>query len=113
MHELSLCLSLVDILESSARKHHFEKVTAVWVELGKHGGADPDALRFGFEAATENTLADGAQLHIIEIPVRAWCFDCDKSVELEETYAACPECGGRTLRMETGQELKIKDLEVE
>jgi hydrogenase nickel incorporation protein HypA/HybF len=113
MHELSLCLNLVDILESSAREHDFRKVSAVWVELGKHGGADPDALRFGFEVATENTLAEGAHLHIIELPVRAWCFDCDQMIELEETYAACPACGGRNMRVETGQELKIRDLEVE
>lgn len=113
MHELSLCLSLVDILETSSRKHDFRKVNAVWVELGKHGGTDPDALRFGFEVATENTLAEGAQLHIIEVPVRAWCFDCEKTVELTEAYGACPVCFGVNLRMETGQELKIKDLEVE
>ena len=113
MHELSLCLSLVEIIESSAQEHDFEKVKAVWVELGKHGGAEPDALRFCFEMATQDTLAHGAQLHIIEIPVQAWCFDCDKLVELDEIYTTCPDCGGGKMRFETGQELKIKDLEVE
>lgn len=113
MHEMSLCLSMLEILESSAREHGFDKVKSVCVELGVHGCADPGNLRFAFEVAAQNTLAQGARLDIVEIPVQAWCLCCDTLVTLEEDYGSCPECGGDQLRLETGQELRIKTLEVE
>ena len=69
-------------------------------------------LRFAFEVAAQNTLAEGARLDIMEVPVRAWCSHCKQLVDLEEDYGACPLCAGNELRLETGQELKIKTLEV-
>ena len=113
MHEMSLCLSMLEILTSSAQEHHFSKVRAICLELGRHGCADPETLRFAFEAAEQNTLAEGARLDIVVIPVQAWCFHCEKLVNLNENYGACPDCAGDQLRLETGQELKIKNLEVE
>ena len=113
MHEMSLCLSMLEILESGARDHGFSKVRVVCVELGMHGCADPASLRFAFDIAAQNTLAEGARLDIIEIAVQAWCLHCDKLVSLEQDYGACPHCGGDQLRLETGQELRIKSLEVE
>ena len=113
MHEMSLCLSMLEILEASAREHHFHKVKVIHLELGCHSCADPDTLRFTFEVAAQNTLAEGARLAILEVPVRAWCHQCNKQVDLGEDLGVCPVCRGTELRLEGGQELRIKNLEVE
>ena len=113
MHEMSLCLSMLEILESSAREHQFQRVKVIHLELGRHSCADPDTLRFTFEVAAQNTLAEGAKLDILEVPVRAWCHQCNKLVNLGEDITTCPHCRGSELRLEGGQELTIKNLEVE
>ena len=113
MHEMSLCLNMLEILESSAREHRFGKVKTVVLELGSLGCVEPEVLRHTFDIASENTLAEGAILDIIEVPVRARCHHCDQLVEPGKDYGGCPLCGGNDLRLETGQELKIKELEVE
>ena len=113
MHEMSLCLSMLEVIEESAREHDFRKVKSVEVELGANGCADPETLRFAFEVVAQNTLADGARLDIVEVPVRAWCGDCEQLVDLGEDFGACPVCSGSKLRLKTGQELNIKTLEVE
>ena len=113
MHEMSVCLSLLDILQSSARDHQFDKVKTVVLELGSLGCLDPDVLRYTFEIAAENTLAEGAILDIVELPVRAWCSHCEKEVEPGTEFGSCPLCKSNELRLESGQEMRIKELKVE
>ncbi len=113
MHEMSLCLSMLEILESSAREHQFQRVKVIHLELGRHSCADPETLRFTFNVAAQNTLAEGARLDILEVPVRAWCHRCERLVDLAEDVTTCPACSGSDLRLEGGQDMRIKNLEVE
>lgn len=113
MHEMSVCLNILEILQSSAREHHFDKVKTVVIELGKLGCLDPDVLRYTFSIAAENTLAEGARLDIVELPLHAWCHNCGKQVEPGTEFGPCPLCGSPDLRLESGQEMNIKELKVE
>ena len=72
-----------------------------------------EALRFGFDVTTRGTLADGAGLEIIDIPGAAWCSACACEVPAPTRYEPCPRCGGYQLRITAGEELRIKELEVE
>lgn len=113
MHEMSLCESVLQVLEDEASKQHFTKVKTVWLEIGAMSGVEIDAMRFCFDAVVGNSLADGAKLEIIEIPAEAWCLDCAQSVTIKQRFDACPLCGGYQLQVTRGDEMRIKELEVE
>lgn len=113
MHEMSLCESILGILEDEAKRNGFDRVLCVRLEIGRLSGAEPDAMRFSFDAVTHGTLADGAELAIIELPGTAWCLACAKQVEVAQRFDACPACGGYQLQVTGGDEMRIKDLEVE
>ena len=70
MHEMSLCESIVQILEDNAKSQGFAKVKTVWLEIGGLSGVEPEAMRFSFDAVTRGTLADRARLEIIEVPAK-------------------------------------------
>jgi len=57
-------------------------------------------------------VLEGAQLEIIEIPGRATCRDCGAEVALDTLMTACA-CGSRNLERRTGEELNIKEMELE
>ncbi|MES9927393.1 MAG: hydrogenase maturation nickel metallochaperone HypA, partial [Candidatus Thiodiazotropha sp. 6PDIVS] len=76
-------------------------------------GVEIDAMRFGFEAVMKGSLADGATLEIIDIPGEAWCMPCAKSVEVSARFDACPECGSFQLQVTGGDEMRVKELEVD
>ncbi len=113
MHEMSLCEGILQILEDNAKSQGFKKVKIVWLEIGALAGVELDAMRFGFDAVTKGTLAEHAQLEIIQIPGQAWCMHCSKSVEIKQRFDACPQCGGYQLQVSGGEEMKITELEVE
>lgn len=112
MHEMSICQSIVDLVSEQARHHAFERVTRIRLEIGCFAGVEPQALIFGFDISTRDTVADGAALEIIDIPGKAWCFECSASVEISDYGAECPLCGGSRLQVTGGNELRIKDMEV-
>ncbi len=49
MHEISLCESVLQVLEQQAPVQNYQKVKTVWLEIGILSGIDIDALRFGFD----------------------------------------------------------------
>ncbi|SON53951.1 Hydrogenase/urease nickel incorporation protein HypA [Hartmannibacter diazotrophicus] len=112
MHEMSICESIVDALQASAVKEGFSRVTRVRLEIGCFGGVEVEALRFGFEVTTRGTLAEDAELEILERTGEAWCFDCSQSFAVTRRDADCPTCGGSMVTVTGGGELRIKDLEV-
>ena len=113
MHEMSLCEGILQVMESEAQKQGFSQVKNVWLEIGDLAGVEVDAMLFSFDAVTRNSLADGAKLNIINIPGTAWCMQCGKNVPVTERFDACPECGSYQLQVTGGDEMRIKELEVE
>ncbi|MGR9115553.1 MAG: hydrogenase maturation nickel metallochaperone HypA [Gammaproteobacteria bacterium] len=113
MHEMSLCESILDILEQQAQTQHYRKVKTVWLEIGALSSVEPDAMRFCFDAVMQGSLADNARLEIIAVEGRAWCLQCCRNVVIEQRYDACPDCGGFQLQVNAGEEMRVKELEVE
>ncbi|BAM91822.1 hydrogenase expression/formation protein HypA [Bradyrhizobium oligotrophicum S58] len=113
MHEMALCEGIVEIVEQEARKGAFAKVKTVWLEIGALSHVAPVALRFCFEAVTAKTLLQGATLEIIEQPGAAWCLGCSRSVEISQRYQPCPACGSHQLQVTGGEDMRVKELEVE
>jgi hydrogenase nickel incorporation protein HypA/HybF len=113
MHEMSICESVVQVLEEQAAAQHYSRVKLVRLEVGPFSGVEQEALRFCFDAVTRGTLADGAALEIVNTIPAAWCIPCGKNVTIQERFSPCPECGGYQLQVSGGDELRIKELEVD
>jgi len=112
MHEMALCESLRSALEDAAQTQSFSKVTRVRLAIGRFAGVEVEALRFGFDVVMRGSLAEGAELVVLEEPGTAWCFDCNDTVPLRQRLDPCPRCGGERLVPNGGTEMTIKDLEV-
>jgi hydrogenase nickel incorporation protein HypA/HybF len=110
MHELSITQSVVDICEQNSGGR---RVLAVTLELGELSGIIPDAVEFCFEACTKGTLLEGARLIIDVIPPKGLCRGCGKDFPVSAYYDSCPHCGGYSVELLTGEEMRVKELEVE
>ena len=110
---MSLCESVLQILEQQAKAHHYRKVNTVWLEIGALSGVEIDAFRFSFDVVMQGSLAAGARLEILEAPGQAWCLPCGCNVPVQQLYDLCPFCGSRQLQVNGGDQMRIKELEVE
>jgi hydrogenase nickel incorporation protein HypA/HybF len=113
MHEMALAESMIAIVEDAMHSSGVARVKTVIVEIGVLGHVSPEAMAFCFDAVSRGTLAEGARLDIIRVAGQGWCLECGKTVALAERFGACPECGRHHVQMTAGDELRVKELEVE
>lgn len=108
MHELGVTQEILQIVTEQARER---KVKRVVLEIGKLSCVLPDAVRFCFDLCAEGTTAEGAALEIIEKPGLGRCRQCGAEVTLHEVFSRCA-CGSSDIEWLSGEELKIKEMEV-
>ena len=110
MHEMSIAEGVLGLVRDTAGKGGLTRVSAVRLEIGALAAVEPAALRFCFDAVTRGSLAEGAALDIDEVSGAAWCFRCCETVPLKARGDACPKCGGATLQVTGGTEMRVKDI---
>jgi hydrogenase nickel incorporation protein HypA/HybF len=112
MHEMSLCLSMIDLVSERARAEGATRVLRIKLTIGALGNVEPQALAFCFESAAEGSSLEDAQLDIEVLPGVAWCFDCNKSVLIERRGDDCPSCHRGALRIDDGDQLQVTEMEI-
>jgi hydrogenase nickel insertion protein HypA len=114
MHEASIALSILDIVQSKCREEGCRSVDSVRVRIGKAAGILPDSLVFAFDAAKDNTVAKNATLTIETVPVGGTCHDCKKEFTVEDAQYvfSCPLCGSKSFEITSGREMEIVDMEI-
>lgn len=113
MHELWLCKSILEIIKQNAVKKNCLRVTKIVLEIGQLAAVEKDSLIFSFNVITEGTVAENAELQIINIPGEAFCESCQKKVPLRQYYDECHSCGSHSLTVTQGEELRVKSMVVE
>ena len=109
MHELGITQNIVAIVAEQAQG---TKVRRVLLEIGKLSAIMPDAIRFCFDICSQDTVLQGATLEILETPGLAKCRQCGAEIPLEKPFGSC-RCGSKQLDLIAGEELKIKEIEIE
>ncbi len=109
MHELGITQNIVAIVLEHAGNQRVQRVV---LEIGRLTAVLPDAIRFCFDVCSQGTGLEAAQLEIIETPGLARCRQCHQEVELEQPFGVC-RCGSFDLELLQGEELRVKELEVE
>jgi hydrogenase nickel incorporation protein HypA/HybF len=110
---MALAQGVLEVIENAARERGFKSVKSVWLEIGRLAAVEAEALRFCFEAVTHGSLAEGCRLEIIATPGTAWCHACGRAVSVQAVYDPCPACGGFSLQVTGGTEMRVKELEVD
>lgn len=113
MHEMSLAEGILQLVEDTARREHATAVKAVILEIGQLSSVEPDALRFCFDAVARGSVAEGAELQIIDIPGAGWCLSCDAAIPLTERFGACPQCGSHQTQATGGTDMRVKAIDIQ
>lgn len=113
MHELGITQNIVQIVQEEAARAGATRVSKVKLLVGEMTGIVDASLQFCFEFCARGTVAEGAELEIERVPLRARCSGCAEEFAVEGYRLVCPACSSRQVEIVTGRELKIRELEVE
>ena len=110
MHELSLCHSIVDIVE---RARGERQVLAVELQVGQLRQVVPQTLEYCWGLVTAEGPLAGAELVIDHVPVALECLACGETTVVEHALVlTCGACGAGEIRLLRGEEFMVTSLRV-
>lgn len=106
-------MSILELAEEEADRRGAVQVQAIHLKLGALAGVDKQALLSAYQLATERTDFADCQLIVEDIPVVAYCSNC----QLEQAIASiqlfqCPGCGRPVSDVVRGRELQVSAFEL-
>ena len=114
MHELSIALEILDIVEKEAAKHDAAVVRQINLRVGDLSGVETESLTFSFDAVKgEKELTRDAILAIERLPVKIRCTPCDDVFNGSGHMVICPQCEGFDTKLLQGEELEIAEIEID
>ena len=125
MHEMSLAVSLMEIIRQEMDRNHATRLIAARVRCGLLSNVVPEALELAFEAATRadealdanaRRVLVGAALEIETEPAVLRCTLCNREFRANERgglFSPCPACGNQCgHKVVSGTEMYLHNLEV-
>ena len=112
MHELSLCLALLEQVQKIADEHQARRVVRIVVQMGPLSGVEARLLQQAYPLAAAGSIAEAAELVIETCPVRVECTQCSAVSEVVPNRLLCSQCGDYRTRVQSGDELLLAHVEL-
>ncbi|MDF9391713.1 MULTISPECIES: hydrogenase maturation nickel metallochaperone HypA [Methylococcus] len=112
MHELSVCMELIEQVESIARSHDAERVESLVLRIGVLSGVEPGLLERAFEIARLGTVAEHASLRTERIEPRIRCRACGLEADAGPSDLRCPACFDTDTMLIAGDEMILARVEL-
>ena len=113
MHELGIMSGVMDAVTQAADDAGADKVLKITLSVGVMTEAIEDSLYFAFEALSEGTPIEGAELVINMVQPRSVCLDCGNEFDHDRFHVGCPKCGSYATQLTQGREMRIDSIEVD
>ncbi|HEX4012485.1 MAG TPA: hydrogenase maturation nickel metallochaperone HypA [Candidatus Cybelea sp.] len=113
MHEVSVALGLLEDVQSTASEQGIDRVYAVHIRLGALTGIVRDALLFSWDVVTAQTICEGSELRVEDIPLTVYCEQCGADREPRPgSGLLCPQCATICPTVVRGREMQLVAMEV-
>jgi hydrogenase nickel incorporation protein HypA/HybF len=114
MHELSIALSILDVVEEEMQQRNGAQIAAIHVRLGPLSGVVKEALLSAYELAREQTSLARSRLIFEDVPIAVFCTRCqaERPVHSVQQFR-CAECDTPATELRSGRELEVAALELE
>ena len=112
MHELGIAQNILEIVQQAVPKEQTAAVRSIRIRVGPLSGVVPDSLEFCFGAIVEGTPLGQARLQIEETAVQTECAACGNTLPVEGIAFACPGCGSAEIKLVSGTELQVVEIEL-
>jgi len=113
VHELSVCLSLLEQVKAIAAERGAVCVTRIELQVGPLSGVEPDLLRNAWPMASAGTIAVDAEFVIDESEIVVHCGSCGVDTTATPNRLVCGDCGDFRTTVISGDEMILQRVELE
>jgi len=111
MHELSVLIEVVRIVEEMTVAQNIDRVGAIVLQVGELSSVVPQFMTEYFPYVIDEKPAfRDTKLEIETIPGMAMCDKCGNIFNVVAHKGYCPKCGSFDKKLLSGQEFLIKEI---
>ena len=112
MHEMSICLALLEQVRRIAEERNASRVEKIVLNIGPLSGVAAPLLEHAYPLAAAGTLAEGAELVIESLPIRVKCTQCGAVTAALSNRLICSQCGDFRTHLISGDEMILSKVEM-
>ena len=114
MHELGVVSHVIKEVESVAKENNVQKIISLTLEVGEVSTIVPDLFKDCFEwSKKKSEYMQDCELNLVILEGVTYCQDCGETYGTVKYGKTCPHCGSKNTYLVTGNEVMIKDIQVE
>lgn len=112
MHETSIVNSIIKTLEVEFEQEKLDKMTAIYLKVGKLSNIEPRLLHNAFTAKYScGTKYHHIKLHIESTEIKIKCEACKHITQIENYRFLCEKCNQPSKNLIQGEEMLIHQVE--
>ena len=86
MHELAVTQSILDISLKAAGAQHAARIRTIRLTIGPFSGIVPECVQMYLEVLAKGTIAEGAKIEAVTLPLRVRCRACGAESEIDRRH---------------------------
>lgn len=110
MHEVSICQSIINILNEQISEDELCYVREVHLKIGLLSCVEPKILEHVYSFMIVDSALQASVLKTELVNIEAQCERCDQIFVVEQYKFICPYCTAPTSKILRGQELQIHKI---
>jgi hydrogenase nickel incorporation protein HypA/HybF len=110
MHELSLSLSIIDLVDKSIGNANAGKVHEVNIEVGELSGVDAGILEEALRMVSSKTAFAKVRWRLTRRQAVGFCEECRENFPMVYLWDGCPACGRRPSKIVEGADLDVVSI---
>jgi|SRR5215469_11092363 len=110
MHEVSICQSIVDLVEEEFSESDLPNIRIVHLKIGMLSCLQPEFLKKVYEFMTADTNLKDSRLEFERTAILAECEHCRQNFEVKYHVFICPQCGAPSSKIVQGNELLVDKI---
>lgn len=114
MHELGIVFYIIRDVKEVAMRNRVNHISKVVMNIGEVSTVIPDYLKDCWRwAADKEDLLRGCELEVVTVGAVTVCNACGNEYPTVRHGRKCPFCGSEDTVLLAGNEVEIKEIEVE
>ncbi|MER6173532.1 hydrogenase maturation nickel metallochaperone HypA [Streptosporangium sp. NPDC001681] len=109
MHEFGIAEAILTAVEKRADGR---RVRRARVHAGALLRITEPVINQAFSAIADGSVAEGAQVDLVIVPVRMTCRSCGSTSTSVDPFAVCAGCGGTDIDTEGGDDLVLESIQL-
>ena len=110
MHELSLAMEVIELVQLEAEKTGVTRILEINIEVGDLSGVEAETFQSALSLIVKDSILNDALIKVFRTPGKGKCNSCNAEFDMTYRLETCPQCQCFPSEISGGQEFRVVSI---